>query len=171
MFLGNLRLCLECQKENTVTGDLRVPSESLFFFSFQIWPFVGREGQIWGKAREILLGQRSSLKDLWMFPLQIGLGPPLRVLPKLDIMKSINSPKIYQAWTNWSQIFCQVSPGFKIPQLLKAGPGTWCLHQIPKSYVWISLYWLKASPSHSLRSYFHRSLFLDKPITLQILLI
>lgn len=146
MFLGILRLCLECQKENTMTWALRVSSEPLLFFSFQIWPFVAREGQIWGKAKEIILGQRSSLKDLWIFPLQIRFGLLPRVLPKLDMMKSIKSPRIYQAWSNWSRILCQVSPGFNIPQLLRVGADTWYPNQIPRSCVWISPYWLKAPP-------------------------
>lgn len=36
---------------------------------------------------------------------------------------SIKSPRIYQAWEDWSPVFCHVSPGSEIPQLLEVGPG------------------------------------------------
>lgn len=162
MFLENLRLCLECQKENTMTGALRVPSEPLLFFSFQIWPFVGRQGQIWGKAQEMLLGQRSSLKGLWMFPLKIRFALPPRVLPKLGIMKSVNHLsgfiKLGKIGLVCSVTFPQdlkshsYQKGVLVPDILTRFPGPMCgfpltdlkhLHSIAYVLIYTRIYFWK----------------------------
>lgn len=64
----------------------------------------------------------------------------------------------------WSHTLSS-SPEFKIPWLLKLGPGTWFHNHIPKSNLWGSPFWHSVS---SIIAYnlSHRSLFLDKPIVL-----